>query len=83
MVMHERPAVATNRIVTLDTLGLEPPQPLVLILETLECLAEGAELRARTRCRPLHLYPLLDQRGFTAETEEASDGTFVTTIRRT
>ena len=40
------------------------------------------ELRAQTDRRPLHLYPLLEQRGFTGETEEQSDGSFVTTIRR-
>ena len=69
--------------VTLDARGLEPPQPMVLILEALERLPEGAEMRARTDRRPLHLYALLKQRGFTGETEEQNDGSFVTTIRRT
>lgn len=69
-------------LVTLDARGLEPPQPLVVILEALAGLSEGAELRARTDRRPLHLYALLEQRGFTGETEEQHDGSFVTTIRR-
>jgi hypothetical protein len=39
-------------------------------------------MRARTDRRPIHLYPLLEQRGFTGETEEQHDGSFITTIRR-
>ena len=68
--------------VTLDVRGLEPPQPLVVILEALEGLPEGAELHARTDRRPMHLYPLLEQRGFTGESEEQHDGSFITIIRR-
>ena len=67
--------------VTLDARGLEPPQPLVVILEALARLPEGAEMRARTDRRPMHLYALLAQRGFTGTTEEQPDGSFVTTIR--
>lgn len=67
-------------IVTLDARGLEPPQPLVKILEALAALPVGAELRAQTDRRPLHLYPQLASRGFSAETEARSDGGFVTRI---
>ncbi|MBK8001480.1 MAG: DUF2249 domain-containing protein [Verrucomicrobia bacterium] len=65
-----------------DARGLEPPQPMVVILETLSELPERAELRAHTDRRPLHLYPLLEQRGFSGETEEQHDGSFITIIRR-
>ena len=67
--------------VEVDTRGLEPPQPLVAILEALARLPAAGELRAQTDRRPLHLYPLLKQRGFVGETEEQHDGTFVTIIR--
>ena len=67
---------------TLDARGLEPPQPLVLILETLARLPDGAELHAHTDRRPMHLYALLAARGFHGETEEQPDGSFLTTIRR-
>lgn len=66
----------------LDARGLEPPQPLVVILEALTSLPEGAEMRACTDRRPLHLYALLEQRGFTGKSEEQHDGSFITTIRR-
>jgi len=68
--------------VELDARGLEPPQPMVRILETLATLPVGAELRARTDRRPVHLYPHLEERGFDAETEEQTDGSFITHIRR-
>ncbi|MCC6235303.1 MAG: DUF2249 domain-containing protein [Verrucomicrobiales bacterium] len=64
-----------------DARGLEPPQPLVLILEALGRLPSGGELHARTDRRPLHLYPLLEQRGFRSETTEAPDHGFITVIR--
>jgi uncharacterized protein (DUF2249 family) len=66
---------------TIDVRGLEPPQPLVIILEAVAELREGIELRARTDRRPMHLYALLEQRGFTGETEKLPDGSFITTIR--
>jgi TusA-related sulfurtransferase len=75
MKTHEAP-------VMLDARGLEPPQPLVVILEALESLPPGVPLRACTDRRPMHLYALLEQRGFTGETEEQHDGSFITTIRR-
>ena len=68
-----------DRTMTLDARGLEPPRPLVVILEALSGLPEGSELRARADRRPMHLYALLEQRGFTGETEQQHDGSFITT----
>lgn len=78
--------VSDNRnvceVVEVDVRGLEPPQPMVKILETLATLPVGTELRAHTDRRPLHLYPHLEERGFVALTEEQPNGTFLTNIRR-
>lgn len=68
--------------VEVDTRGLEPPEPLVRILETVATLPEGAAIRAHTNRRPMHLYPELEERGFSGETEEQADGSFITHIRR-
>lgn len=68
-------------VVDVDARGLEPPEPMVRILEALARLAAGQELLARTDRRPLHLYPQLEARGYTGTTEEKSDGSFVTLIR--
>jgi uncharacterized protein (DUF2249 family) len=75
-------APAPAQIVEVDARGLEPPQPMVIILEALVALPAGAELRARTERRPMHLYPHLEERGFTAATEEQPDGSFLTHISR-
>lgn len=69
-------------VLDVDARGLEPPQPLVVILETLANLPECGEMRARTDRRPLHLYAHLAERGFVGETKEQNDGSFLTTIRR-
>ena len=68
--------------VDVDARGLEPPQPMVRILEALAHLANGAQLRARTDRRPVHLLPVLESRGFTGTSEEQQDGSFLTHIRR-
>ncbi|HWQ91635.1 MAG TPA: DUF2249 domain-containing protein [Clostridia bacterium] len=70
-----------SRIVEVDARGLEPPQPLVTILEAVAALPAGSELRALTDRRPMHLYPQLEERGFTGETTQHDDGSFITHIR--
>ena len=70
------------QIMEVDARGLEPPQPLVKILEAVSTLPTNAALRALTDRRPLHLYPQLEERGFTAVTEEQTDGSFSTYVSR-
>lgn len=69
-------------IIEVDARGLEPPQPMVVILEALESLPPRAELRGLTDRRPMHLYALLEERGFVGTTEPWPDGGYVTFIRR-
>jgi uncharacterized protein (DUF2249 family) len=69
-------------VLEVDARGLEPPQPLMKILEALVTLPEGARLRALTDRRPMHLYDQLAERGFVGESEEQKDGGFVTHVRR-
>jgi hypothetical protein len=73
---------AKTNVVDVDARGLEPPQPLVRILEDLSSLPPDAAMRARTDRHPLHLHAAITQRGFTAETHPEPDGSFVTHIRR-
>jgi uncharacterized protein (DUF2249 family) len=76
------PACTGTPVIEVDARGLEPPQPLVKILEALVTLPETARLRARTDRRPMHLYDHLKERGFVGESEEQSDGSFITYVRR-
>jgi uncharacterized protein (DUF2249 family) len=75
-------AASTPQSVDLDTRGLEPPMPMVKILEALPSLFPRSVLRARTDRRPMHLFPQLEARGFTGECVEQTDGSFITHIHR-
>jgi len=68
--------------VDLDARGLEPPEPMVRILEAVEKLPRQATLRARTNLRPLHLLARLKERGMSADCTPKPDGSFLTVIRR-
>ena len=59
---------------TVDVRGLEPPLPMVRVLEALDRLPEGGELTVLHERRPLLLYPQLDDRGFVHETDEPAAG---------
>jgi uncharacterized protein (DUF2249 family) len=67
---------------TLDVRGLEPPQPMVAVLERLEVLAPGETLTVVHDRRPTFLYPQLDARGFTHRTEEPEPGVVRIVIER-
>ena len=75
-------AAQSSDVIELDARGLEPPQPLVTILEAISTLSPGATLQARTDRRPMHLYAQLEARGFAGESTEQADGSFITHIRR-
>ena len=51
-------------------------------LEAVATLPEGVELRVHTRWRPALLYAELEKRGFVGESQEQSDGSCITHIRR-
>jgi hypothetical protein len=86
-VMNETPVNADHpsraaNVIEVDARGLEPPLPLVRILEATADLPPGVTVRARTDRRPMHLYAHLEARGLIAETFPESDGSFLTHIRR-
>jgi uncharacterized protein (DUF2249 family) len=68
---------------TLDVRGLEPPQPMVAVLERLETLAPGETLTVIHDRRPTFLYPQLDDRGFAHRTDEPEHGVVRIVIERT
>jgi uncharacterized protein (DUF2249 family) len=81
-VCSSEPACGCVQVIEVDARGLDPPEPMVTILEALESLPSHARLRARTDRRPIHLYSHLEERGFVGESQEQTDGTFITDIRR-
>jgi uncharacterized protein (DUF2249 family) len=76
------PAPAAARRVVLDVRGLEPPQPMVRVLDEVDRLGPGAELEVRHDRRPMFLYPQLDDRGFVHDTDEPEPGVVRIVIRR-
>lgn len=78
MLMSDESAAA----VVLDNRGLEPPQPMMRILEALETLPAQATLLAINEREPLFLYPELAARGFVYQTTPHPDGSFHITIGR-
>jgi uncharacterized protein (DUF2249 family) len=66
----------------IDVRSLEPPQPMVRILEALEALGDEGELEVIHDRRPMFLYPQLDDRGFAHETEDVAPAMVRIRIRR-
>ncbi len=66
----------------LDVRGLEPPEPLVRILDALESLPAGSTLRAHTDREPCHLFAEAEQRGFRHDCKEQPDGSWITVLTR-
>lgn len=64
------PAPSTH----LDNRGLQPPEPLVRILDALEHLAPGQVLAAINERDPVFLYPELESRGAAIHTDKQADG---------
>lgn len=75
-------ASAEGDMALLDVRGLEPPEPMVQILERLDTLAPGQRLVVLHERRPMLLYPQLDERGFLHDTEEVEPGLVRIVIRR-
>jgi uncharacterized protein (DUF2249 family) len=73
---------ALNGLLAVDVRGLEPPEPLVRILDALESLPAGATLRAQTDREPCHLFGEAEQRGFRHDCNEQPDGSWITILAR-
>ena len=69
-------------VIELDLRVFEPPQPLMKALEATAILPAGATLQIHTRWRPALLYAELEKRGFIGQSQEQSDGSCITHIRR-
>lgn len=63
----------------LDVRGLEPPQPMLRVLEALDAVDD---LEVWLDRRPVFLYPQLEDRGFEHETSEPAPGLVRVLIRR-
>jgi uncharacterized protein (DUF2249 family) len=70
----ESRSVAVGDTVRVDVRGLEPPLPMVRVLEAVETLAPGQRLEVWHDRRPVFLYPQLEARGCRHATDEPEPG---------
>lgn len=82
LVSPQAQTPAASGALVVDARGLEPPQPMMKILEALAGLGPGGELLALTDRPPRFLYAKLDDRGYRYSTEETKDGWCKTRIWR-
>ncbi len=82
-----RPAVAPfeersglKEPMEMDVRGLEPPQPMIAILEKLVELGNGAQLLVRHHREPVLLYEKLAARGYAARTSRRGEGDYLVHI---
>ncbi len=75
-------ANSIQHTIQLDTRGMEPPGPLVLILNRLETLDADQSLVAHIDREPLLLFPELMERGWTYEGTRQTDGSYIICIQR-
>lgn len=79
----DAPAVpVAEGVLDIDARGLEPPEPLIRILDALERLPAGATLRARTDREPCHLFGEATNRGFRHDCQAQPDGSWLTLLTR-
>ena len=72
--------MATEHV--LDNRGLEPPEPMVRVLETLGTLADEDVLVVHNDRRPMFLFPRLEAMGYRYTCEDQPDGSVVLRITR-
>jgi uncharacterized protein (DUF2249 family) len=70
----ESPSAPPGDTVRVDVRGLEPPLPMVRVLEAVEALAPGQRLEVWHDRRPVFLYPQLEARGCRHATDEPEPG---------
>lgn len=71
---------APAREILLDARGLEPPEPMERMMQTLDLLRPGQTIRMLLHREPFPLYPILVQRGYRYATTIQADGSYVILI---
>ena len=77
--MGEQPQ---DREVTLDVRGMEPPEPMVRVLEIIDAVGERDRLKVVIDCTPTPLLRILDRNGFDYDMVPGRESVHEITIRR-
>ncbi|MBI5407054.1 MAG: DUF2249 domain-containing protein [Nitrospirae bacterium] len=82
-VPQGEPSQSTGpRTIEIDVRGLEPPEPMVRIIETLPQVGQGTVLLVHHHREPVMLYDKLEHLGYEAATEKVSEGYYKVRITR-
>ncbi len=73
---------AKLRTIEIDVRGLEPPEPMVKIIETPPHIDKDSVLLVHHHREPLMLYDKLEHLGYEASTEKVSEGYYKVRITR-
>jgi TusA-related sulfurtransferase len=68
--------------IELDVRGLEAPEPLVRVLETLDRMDADDSLLLKIDCRPVPLFRILDRNGYVHEERPGVDSLLEISIRK-
>jgi TusA-related sulfurtransferase len=71
-----------SRDITLDVRGMEPPEPLERVLETIDDFAEGDRLKLVIDCRPVPLFRILERNGYAYKEAPGAGSNYEITIWR-
>jgi TusA-related sulfurtransferase len=67
--------------ILVDARGLEPPEPMEKVLQTLALLRPGQSIRLLLHREPFPLYSLLAESGYRHATQMQADGSYIILIR--
>jgi uncharacterized protein (DUF2249 family) len=66
--------------ILVDARGLEPPEPMERVMQTLDLLRPGQTIRMLLHREPFPLYAILAERGYRHDTRMEADGSYVILI---
>ncbi|GMU85746.1 MAG: hypothetical protein AMXMBFR48_09880 [Ignavibacteriales bacterium] len=81
-VLVKKNEAAETVVLELDVRGLEPPEPMIKILEKLTRLPECAVLLVHHHREPVMLYPKLEENGFEATANKIEENYYKVLISR-
>ena len=68
--------------IELDVRGMQAPEPLERVLQTLDRLGDGDDLLVKINCRPVPLFRILERNGYTHEERPGVDALLEIAIRK-
>jgi len=71
---------ASAHEILVDARGLEPPEPMERVMQTLSLLRPGQAIRLLLHREPFPLYLILAERGYRHDTRMDADGSYVILI---